>query len=293
MNKLVSAGVVALALLTLAGCGSNSKSSKTASSATSSAKRVKKVKSINFLGGQLKLPSGTARITDVKNLTVKDSAIQGGKIKAIVVIGEFTNNSKKSITADDFFDQHLIVSQVSDSAETPLDATQTGLESETRYDSQIDIGMNAKILPGKTTAFARAWQLTDGDFTSKISVRSRATGKTRAGHWIVKPASNTETAGQTTTNNSTSNKVASTSNSSASSSASSSSSATSQTSASSSSTSSQPTTLAAFVAKYGESPVAYKMDHEGMTRKAALESTPASMMSSGEIQLAYSMGINK
>ena len=144
--------------------------------------------------------------------------------------------------------------------------------------------MNAKILPGKTTAFARAWQLTDGDFTSKISVRSRATGKTRAGHWIVKPASNTETAGQTTTNNSTSNKVASTSNSSASSSASSSSSATSQTSASSSSTSSQPTTLAAFVAKYGESPVAYKMDHEGMTRKAALESTPASMMSSGDIQ---------
>lgn len=97
MNKFVSASVVALALLTLVGCGGNSKSSKAANSATSSAKPVKKAKPINFRDGQLKLPSGTLRITGVKNLTVKDSAIQGGKIKAIVVTGGFTNNSKSRL----------------------------------------------------------------------------------------------------------------------------------------------------------------------------------------------------
>ncbi|WP_239458021.1 hypothetical protein [Limosilactobacillus alvi] len=39
-----------------------------------------------------------------------------------------------------------------------------------------------------------------------------------------------------------------------------------------------------FVNKYGESPAAYKMEHQGMSARDALLSTPDNMKSSGEIQ---------
>lgn len=53
----------------------------------------------------------------------------------------------------------------------------------------------------------------------------------------------------------------------------------------------QPTTLTGFVAKYGMSPAAYKMQYEGMTERQALASTPDNMKTSGEIQLSYQLGI--
>lgn len=45
--------------------------------------------------------------------------------------------------------------------------------------------------------------------------------------------------------------------------------------------------LSDFVNKYGESPAAYKMDHDGMSARDALMSTPNNMKSSGEIQDTY------
>lgn len=56
----------------------------------------------------------------------------------------------------------------------------------------------------------------------------------------------------------------------------------------SSSVSTDPTTLTGFVNKYGESPAAYKMDHDGMTAQQALDATPDNMETSGEIQLEHS-----
>lgn len=57
-----------------------------------------------------------------------------------------------------------------------------------------------------------------------------------------------------------------------------------------SSVNTDPNTLTGFINKYGESPVAYKIDH-GMSEKAALASTPNSMKSSGEIQRQHELGI--
>lgn len=54
-----------------------------------------------------------------------------------------------------------------------------------------------------------------------------------------------------------------------------------------SSTESEPTTLTEFVNKYGESPAAYKMDHDGMTEKQALAATPDNMETSGELQMEH------
>lgn len=48
-------------------------------------------------------------------------------------------------------------------------------------------------------------------------------------------------------------------------------------------------TLSEFVNKYGMSPAAYKMEHEGMSQKQALASTPDGMKSSGEKQTEYQM----
>lgn len=46
-------------------------------------------------------------------------------------------------------------------------------------------------------------------------------------------------------------------------------------------------TLSGFVNKYGESPAAYKMQHDGMTALQALQSTPDYMKTSGEKQTQY------
>lgn len=48
---------------------------------------------------------------------------------------------------------------------------------------------------------------------------------------------------------------------------------------------SEPTNLTDFINKYGMSPTAYKVLHQGMSEEEALRSTPSSMKSSGEIQL--------
>ena len=64
----------------------------------------------------------------------------------------------------------------------------------------------------------------------------------------------------------------------------------SQSSQSGSSISTDEHTLTGFVNKYGESPVAYKVDH-GMSQKGALASTPDGMCSSGEIQLKHVLEI--
>lgn len=48
-------------------------------------------------------------------------------------------------------------------------------------------------------------------------------------------------------------------------------------------------TLTSFVKKYGESPVAYKQDHMGMSEKEALKSTPDELQTSGENQTEWMM----
>ena len=50
-----------------------------------------------------------------------------------------------------------------------------------------------------------------------------------------------------------------------------------------------PNTLTGFVNKYGMSPALYKMEHDGMSEKQALESTPDTMKTSGEIQTQYQL----
>lgn len=44
-----------------------------------------------------------------------------------------------------------------------------------------------------------------------------------------------------------------------------------------------------FVAKYGMSPAAYKMEHGGMTAQQALEATPDNMKTTGELQTQHNM----
>lgn len=48
-------------------------------------------------------------------------------------------------------------------------------------------------------------------------------------------------------------------------------------------------TLTGFLNKYGMSPTAYKVEHQGMTAYDALKSTPDTMKSSGEIQAEHLM----
>ena len=53
----------------------------------------------------------------------------------------------------------------------------------------------------------------------------------------------------------------------------------------------QPTAgnLHDFVNRYGMSPAAYKMQHDGMTAQQALDATPDNMKTTGELQLQHSM----
>ena len=47
--------------------------------------------------------------------------------------------------------------------------------------------------------------------------------------------------------------------------------------------------MTGFVNKYGESPAAYKVDHDGMSQLQALQSTPDSMKTFGEMQTQTGM----
>lgn len=60
-----------------------------------------------------------------------------------------------------------------------------------------------------------------------------------------------------------------------------------QTTATQAAQSAEPSTLTEFINKYGMSPVAYKMQYEGMSEEEALQSTPNDMKSSGEIQRGF------
>lgn len=51
----------------------------------------------------------------------------------------------------------------------------------------------------------------------------------------------------------------------------------------------EPQDLHQFLAKYGMTPAAYKVQHEGMSELEALESTPISMKTSGENQYQYQL----
>ena len=53
-------------------------------------------------------------------------------------------------------------------------------------------------------------------------------------------------------------------------------------------------TLTGFLNKYGESPALYKMEHDGMSKLKALQSTPDDMKTSGEKQTQYRLehGLN-
>ncbi|MFK5676070.1 hypothetical protein [Ligilactobacillus sp. LYQ60] len=44
-----------------------------------------------------------------------------------------------------------------------------------------------------------------------------------------------------------------------------------------------------FVNRYGMSPAAYKMQHDGMTAQQALDATPDNLKTTGELQLQHSM----
>ncbi len=56
---------------------------------------------------------------------------------------------------------------------------------------------------------------------------------------------------------------------------------------------SEPATLTEFINQYGMTPVAYKIQMEGMSEEEALRSTPREMKTSGELQTGYTKyGIN-
>ncbi|ETY74198.1 hypothetical protein [Lactiplantibacillus fabifermentans] len=70
--------------------------------------------------------------------------------------------------------------------------------------------------------------------------------------------------------------------------------ATSATNSAGSSISMDENTLTGFLNKYGESPALYKMEHDGMSKLKALQSTPDDMKTSGEKQTQYRLehGLN-
>lgn len=305
MNKPVSLVMIGLSALALSACGNNSKSntnSETTKKENSSSKVIKKQPLITATDNKITYPKfGTIEIIGFKKDTIKSEVttdVDRGEDVYLVEM-KVTNTSKKELDVDDIADNARISFLQENNGSLKNVEASTGVESVASsddtdlYNNYTDATNNYdnKILPGKsaTLLFPSVIHLAnkkspliiqagghDKDDTSVNFKKDRLTYSIKQ---LDKMAFSKDFISkfENTTENESDN----------------SSSSSSQNSSNSSSkavaSNDEPKTLSDFVNKYGMSPAAYKMQHDGMSQEEALKSTPDTMKTSGELQSEHLM----
>lgn len=223
---------------------------------------------------------------------VRDSAADGKKV--LVLYCDVTNNSKKEQDPSNIY-MVVHAHQKTDTADKQLDPGTNALDENANDPLQkYSDALHDNLLPGKTTHAVIMFELVnDKDVVVEFeNANFKTIGKKT---YSVKDSfkndeSNSVAAASNSVSNSTSSSTVAQS-----SSAVQSTSQTKQVAVKSvnnnnqsqqiATSSSSQQTLSDFVNEHGMSPAAYKMQHDGMSQKEALDSTPRGMKSSGEIQM--------
>ncbi|MGY3732413.1 DUF5067 domain-containing protein [Pediococcus acidilactici] len=287
MKKSLTLGVVLISSIILAACGN--KNSNVATNHSSSSSKVEKATSKKTDPSKREwtyknniFDAGIETYKFTKN-EIRDSATEGKKV--LVMYCDITNNSKKEQDPSNIY---MVVHayQKTSTADKNLSVGMNAYDENGNDPLQkYNDGLQDKLLAGKTTHAAIMFTLVnDNDVTVTFQ---NPEFKTIGKKVISVKGLGASTSSSSSNASSASSQVAqaSTSQESKPSTAQSSVAANSQKQNQVAASSNPNQSLTDFVNEHGMSPAAYKMQHDGMSEKEALDSTPRGMKSSGEIQM--------
>lgn len=290
MKKSLTLGVVLISSIILAACGN--KNSDVATNHSSSSSKVEKATSKKTDPSKRKwtyknniFDAGIETYKFTKT-EIRDSATEGKKV--LVLYCDITNNSKKEQDPSNIY---MVVHayQKTGTADKNLSVGMNAYDDDGNDPLQkYNDGLQDKLLAGKTTHAAIMFTLVnDNDVTVTFQNPEFKT--------IGKKVISVKGLGASTSSSSSNSSSASSASSQAAqaspsqkskpSTAQSSVAANSQKQNQVADSSNPNQSLTDFVNEHGMSPAAYKMQHDGMSEKEALDSTPRGMKSSGEIQM--------
>lgn len=287
MKKSLTLGVVLISSIILAACGN--KNSDVATNHSSSSSKVEKATSKKADPSKRKwtyknniFDAGIETYKFTKT-EIRDSATEGKKV--LVMYCDITNNSKKEQDPSNIY---MVVHayQKTGTADKNLSVGMNAYDDNGNDPLQkYNDGLQDKLLAGKTTHAAIMFTLVnDNDVTVTFQ---NPEFKTIGKKVISVKGLGASTSSSSSNASSVSSQVAqaSTSQKSQPSTVQSSVTANSQKQNQVAASSNPNQSLTDFVNEHGMSPAAYKMQHDGMSEKEALDSTPRGMKSSGEIQM--------
>lgn len=289
MKKSLILGVVLISSIILAACGN--KNSDVATNHSSSSSKVEKATSKKTDPSKRKwtyknniFDAGIETYKFTKT-EIRDSATEGKK--ALVLYCDITNNSKKEQDPSNIY---MVVHayQKTGTADKNLSVGMNAYDDDGNDPLQkYNDGLQDKLLAGKTTHAAIMFTLVnDNDVTVTFQNPEFKTIGKKVISVKGLGASTSSSSSNASSASSASSQAAqaSTSQKSKPSTAQSSITANSQKQNQVAASSNPNQSLTDFVNEHGMSPAAYKMQHDGMSEKEALDSTPRGMKSSGEIQ---------
>lgn len=286
MKKSLTLGVVLISSIILAACGN--KNSDVATNHSSSSSKVEKATSKKTDPSKRKwtyknniFDAGIETYKFTKT-EIRDSATEGKKV--LVMYCDITNNSKKEQDPSNIY---MVVHayQKTGTADKNLSVGMNAYDDDGNDPLQkYNDGLQDKLLAGKTTHAAIMFTLVnDNDVTVTFqNPEFKTIGKKVIS--VKGLGASTSSSSSNASSASSQAAQASTSQKSKPSTAQSSVTANSQKQNQVAASSNPNQSLTDFVNEHGMSPAAYKMQHDGMSEKEALDSSPRGMKSSGEIQ---------
>lgn len=123
-------------------------------------KEADKKASYKFVGNTYKTDKGSVTINKLTKVTLKN-ATPDGDIHYVVIDASFTNNAKKGVTPEDFFNDNLKVEQkLAKSTHEVGDDRSQFEDNLTPWKDKINAKLN-KVNPGETVQFAMSYELTN------------------------------------------------------------------------------------------------------------------------------------
>ncbi|WP_233605430.1 DUF3862 domain-containing protein [Pediococcus pentosaceus] len=291
MKKLVTAGAVLLATLTLAACSSSSSSSSSKTKVTTSSSKKKYTGITKSKFDQIKLSEtdGTSLSDVEKSFGKKPSSTSTDTIQDVKTdMNTWTgvaNAGLGSTIAVGFSNGHAVSKAISElkvnrSEKIDLNKFNSITNGMSADDVKKSLGEpNGLSITSIAGTSAEDWTYSSGvkgDMDANCIITFQdgvVSGKSQTGLKADNPSKNDESSSNKESSNGTNSNQSNSK----------------KTASNSVNDDTTQLTLSEFVNKYGMSPAAYKIKYQGMSQKEALASTPDGMKSSGEKQSEFQM----